>query len=150
MTEQERASVISFVIKSAGVNVFYEENVPESFAVPSFYFPNTEIEGDGDTLSSYAEDFAWYVSCFHKSTQEAHALAQKAAEAILKNHRLIPILNKTDGSVTGKYLRVNKVKVKTVDEGAAELQLHFTIRRAFDRPKATKADKITPNIGRRT
>lgn len=53
MIDQEIASIIHFILGTAkGVSPYYF-NMPQDFAIPSFFFPPPEFEAFGDTLQSF-------------------------------------------------------------------------------------------------
>lgn len=137
MLEQETASIIRFVLNSAGNPFPYYEKIPESFAVPAAYFPTPEIVTGGETFCTYAMEYAWYILFFHKNENEAYALALQALTAIRRKRNLIPLID-TDGNKTGKGIRLKDPDIKVIDNGAAQLHLRWTSRRPYACEEATK------------
>ncbi len=148
LLEQELASIIKYTLDNSGVSAPYYYSVPEGFIVPAVYFPAPEITSRGETFSTYALEYVWFIKFFHSTTQDAYALALKVLTALKKQRNLVPLLNE-DGSKTGEYLRLNDPSVKAVDTGVAQLALTWTSRRPYDREKVQKmvvweADFHTP------
>ena len=65
--EQEVASVMAFALHKAGDPHPYYWDVPEDFKRPAMYFPQPEIDTGGDTLGTYASEYAWYINVFADS-----------------------------------------------------------------------------------
>ena len=109
--------------------------------MPSVYFPVPEIVSGGDTLSTYALSYSWYVKFFHKDTQSAHELAFAALTELLSRRNLIPLIDK-DGEYTGKGFRLKDPEIKTVDDGAVQLTLTWDSRRPYFREPTKKVTKL--------
>lgn len=137
MLEQEIASIIKFVLDKSEKPTPYYYSVPRSFAVPAAYFPVPEITTGGETLSTYRMEYDWFIKFFHHTTEKAHARALMALTAILEGRNLVPLIS-TDGTPTGKGLRVKDPAVKPLDDGAVQLKISFTSRRPYYRPDVQK------------
>ena len=83
MLEKEVASIIKFILDSAGNPVPYYHNMPENFVVPSVYFPSPEITFEPDTFSTYGADYNIFVNFFHSSTELAYELALPVFHSIM-------------------------------------------------------------------
>ena len=77
MLEKEIASIIRFILESCGNPVPYYHNMPESFIVPSVYFPVPEVSQNPDTMSAYGAEYTMFVNFFHSSTELAGISANK-------------------------------------------------------------------------
>lgn len=137
MLEQEIASIIKFVLDSVGNPAPYYYNVPKSFSVPAVYFPRPEIATGGETFRTYRMEYDWFIKFFHSTTEDAHALAMTALTAILERRNLIPIIG-TDGTPTGKGLRINDPAIKEIDNNTVQLKITFTSRKPYYRPDVEK------------
>ena len=131
MFEQELASIAKFVIEASGNPQPYYNNIPQNFQYPSVYFPMPEISAKGDTLKTYAADYAWYIKFFAQSREEAYKLAFRAFTQISRKRCLIPIYNQ-DGSKAGKGIRIALPSVKVIDEGVAQLEITFRSYRPYE------------------
>lgn len=136
--EQDIASIIKFTLDKAGNPAPYYWKVPKSFAVPSVYFPEPEIDTGSDTLSTYSLDYFWNVVFFHKTSGEAYRLALQVLTEIRARRNLIAVID-TDGSETEEILRVNDPKLKPLDNGAVQLEITWTSRRPYDTEVSEKA-----------
>ena len=137
MLEQEIASIIKFVLDKSEKPAPYYYNVPRSFAVPAAFFPVPEITTNGETFRTYRMEYDWFIKFFHSTTEKAHAKAMMALTAILENRNLIPLID-TDGTPTGKGLRINDPAIKPLDDGAVQLKISFISRRPYNRPDVQK------------
>ena len=104
MLEKEFAAVIRVILDSAGSPAPYYHNIPESFIVPSVFFPSPEIEFKPDTLSSYGSEYILYVNFFHSTTELAYELAMLVYHDIVRRRRLIPLID-SNGKKTGDIFR---------------------------------------------
>lgn len=127
MIEQEIASIIRFVLEACGNPTPYYHNIPESFVVPSVYFPVPEIDFQPDTFSGYRAEYSMFVNFFHSSTELAYQLAVPVCHSINTARRLIPEIN-YDGNRTGKFIRITNNQLKKADECAYQLQLDWISR----------------------
>lgn len=128
--EQEAASVMAFALRSAGNPNPYYWDVPQDFEYPAMYFPQPEIETGGDTLGTYASEYAWYINVFAETTEEAYEIANRALTALKRAKNYVPLLNE-DGTETGKKLRLKDPGIKRVDTGVAQLTIEWTSRRSY-------------------
>lgn len=137
--EQEVASIIAFVQDSAGhLNPYYWD-VPEDFERPAIYFPQPEITTGGDTLGTYASEYAWYINIFADTTEEAHDIARRVLTALKRARNYVPLLNE-DGEATGKKLRLKDPGLKRGDTGVAQLTIEWTSRRSYAEDEPPKVN----------
>ena len=135
--EQEAASIMRYVLGAAGNPRPYYHNIPETFAVPSVFFPMPEAATGPDTFLSYSVDYQWYIKFFASTTGEAYEAGMKVLSAIQSGRRLIPLLSES-GEWTGERLRLNDPAVKAIDDeatgfGTAQLYVSWRSRRPYDR-----------------
>lgn len=135
--EQEVASIIAFATHSAGDPNPYYWNVPEDFERPAIYFPQPEIDTGGDTLGTYASEYAWYIDIFADTTEEAHEIGLAVLTALKKARNCVPLLNE-DGEPTGKKLRLKDPSLKGGGAGVAHLKIGWTSRRSYAGPEPPK------------
>lgn len=145
MLEQELASIIKYVLDSSGNPTPYYWSIPQSFAVPAAYFPQPEIDTDKATLNDYSAEYSWYINFFDSTTRGAHELAFKALTAIMSDRGAIPLID-TDGSPTGKVLRVSAPKLRTVGDGVVQLTVNFTSYRRYARGKMPQMQSYEASI----
>lgn len=135
--ELELSSIFEFVIKAADNPQPYYENIPESYYVPAAYFPVPELVTYGDTFTTYAAEYSWYINFFHSSSQDAYILASKALTAIAEAHNLIPLID-ADGNKTGRGIRIKDPKIKPVDDCSVQLLIRFISHRPYNDPEGIK------------
>lgn len=128
--EQEIASIILFMLNSAGNPTPYYNEVKEGFAVPSMFFPTPTIDTEGETFATYKMHYILNVICFHKTTQDAYILAQKTLTAIKAARNLVPLIRE-DGKPTGELLRLDDPEIKEVDSGAYQISVSWDSRRPY-------------------
>lgn len=128
--EQEAASVMAFALRTAGdINPYYWD-VPQDFKRPAMYFPQPEIDTGGDTLGTYASEYAWYINVFADTTEEAHGIARRVLIALKRAKNYVPLLN-GDGTESGKKLQLKDPSLKRGDTGVAQLTIKWTSRRSY-------------------
>ena len=128
--EQEAASVMAFALRTAGdINPYYWD-VPQDFKRPAMYFPQPEIDTGGDTLGTYASEYAWYINVFADTTEEAHGIARRVLTALKRAKNYVPLLNE-DGEATGKKLRLKDPGLKRGGVGVAQHTIEWTRRRSY-------------------
>ena len=132
MLEQEMASIIKFVLDHAKAPAPYYWNVPRNFTVPAAYFPPPEIDTGPDTFLTSSMDFAWYIKLFHKTAQGAYVLGHAVAAAIRAERNLVPLITENGEIVPESWVRVDDPSMKVVDDGAAQLTIHWKSRRPYN------------------
>lgn len=135
--EPEVASIIAFTQNNAGHLNPYYWNVPEDFNYPAIYYPQPEITTGGDTLGTYASEYAWYINIFAETTEEAHETGLALLTALKRARNYVPLLNE-DGEATGRKLRLKDPSLKRVDTGVVQLTIEWTSRRDYYAPETTK------------
>lgn len=142
--EQELSSIISFVQDNAGHPNSYYWDIPQEFLRPAMYFPQPEIDTGGDTLGTYASEYAWYINVFADTTEEAHGIARRVLTALKRAKNYVPLLNE-DGTESGKKLRLKDPGLKRGDTGVAQLKIEWTSRRSYadDEPPKVNITHIT-------
>lgn len=152
MIEQEMASIIKFVLNSAGDPSPYYWDIPQHFTIPAVYFPPPEIETGGETLLTYNMDYVWYIKLFDKTEQGAYALGNAVVTAIRAARNLIPLIEQDGSEVKGSWVRVNDPKLKILDDGAAQLTICWRSRRPYNdvAEGAKKAQEIHFDLSMRT
>lgn len=76
-------------------------------------------------------EYVWFVKFFHRTTQDAYALAFNALTAIKANRNLIPLIN-TSGEKTGEAIRLKDPELGTIDSGAVQLKIEWISRRPYN------------------
>lgn len=127
MLEKEVASIVRFVLDSTEDLMPYYHNIPESFAVPSVFFPSPEISFRPDTFSAYSGEYTMFAVFFHSSTELAYQIALLVSRRINDVRRLIPEID-YDGKRTGGYIRIENTQLKKADECAYQLQIDWISR----------------------
>lgn len=144
MLEQELASAIRFILESAGNPSPYYHSVPQDFLVPAVYFPPPEIASEGDTLSTYALEYSWFVKFFHENTQSAHALGIAVLTALQGKKNVIPLID-TGGVLTGRGFRTRDPTLRPL-ENAAQLTLIWRSPRPYDVDETQKMMTYEANL----
>jgi len=140
LLEQEIASIMAFALEHADSPSPYYYDVPEDFRYPAMYFPQPEITTAGETFRTYAMRYSWYINIFHKTTEDAYALAWKVLTALKQRRNLVPLINEDGEKVTGhgNKVRLDDPSAKVVDVGVAQLTLEWTSRRPYSYDEAEK------------
>ena len=131
MIEQEMASIIKYVIAHAGSPSPYYWNVPKHFSVPAVYFPLPDVETGGETFLTYNIDYAWYIMLFHRTTQEAYAMALRVAQALRADRNLVPLISEDGEVIPESWVRVDDPQVTATDDGAVQLTVTWRSRRPY-------------------
>ena len=131
MIEQEMASIIKFVLDSAGGPAPYYWNIPQHFSVPAAYFPPPEIVTGGETFLTYSVDYSWYIKIFHKTAQGAYVLGNAVAQALRAARNRVPLIEPDGSERRGEWVRVNDPQLKLLDDGAAQLTVTWRSRRPY-------------------
>lgn len=134
--EQEIASIIKFVLDSAGNPTPYYYNIPQNFLVPAAFFPDPDIDTAGDTLSTYEVSHVFPIKFFASTTEKAFDLASRALTAIKERRNLIPLVD-FDGEQLDRGVRVRDPSAKRAGEGAVLLTIKFVSRRPYYREAST-------------
>ncbi len=135
MLEQEMASIIKFVLDESNNPAPYYWKVPESFTIPSVFFPPPEIVTGADTLSTYSMDYAWNIVMFGRSDQAAYEMGAMVNERIRFYHNLIPLIDTEGERIDGRFVRVDDPSTKLLDSGAMQLVVTWTSHRKLYRPQ---------------
>ena len=142
MLEQELASIARFIYDNTGIQTVYYNEMPESFKTPSIYFPVPDVIARGDTMSSYALMYSWYVKVFDVRSNTAYQKAFEAFNALKQKRNLIPLINQ-DGTPAGEGIRVKDPKISKLDTGVAQIQIDWDSIRSFDVAAAVKVMEIS-------
>ena len=137
MLDQEIASAMRYLIDVSGRPNPYYYNIPEDFLTPAIFFPQPELTSRGDTLRTYALEFAWFVKFFDKDTQSAHLRAFAALTALQEKFCVIPLID-ADGNLTGRGFRMNDPAMRPVGDGAVQLTLNWDSPRPYFREQHQK------------
>lgn len=135
---------MGFFYKVFPVTVYTEE-VPQNFAVPSLYFPEPFTFDGNDTNTTFEKTYSLSVKLFHKDSQQAHTEAENIADAVRRKRSVIPLLN-LDGSVTGDYIRINRIETRITD-GVASIVVNWNSRYHYDREEYKAAEKFEFKYG---
>lgn len=122
--------------------LLYEDEVPEELEVPSMYFPPAFSFDGKDTLSTFMKTYSLSVKLFHESTQQAHAEAERIADAIRARSLLVPLLS-PEGLATGEYVRLNRIESRQGSSGMALIVLTWDSRYFYEREDVQPLNKVT-------
>lgn len=147
MLEQEIASLIKFTLEKSGNPSPYYYEAPEGFLVPAAYFPPPEITSQGDTLSTYALNYSWFIKFFHSETLLAYGLGFDVLTALQGGRNLVPLIDQ-NGNYTGEGFRTKNPSLRKVDgsPGVAQLELSWSSPRPYDEQDAQKMMEFDLNI----
>lgn len=145
MIDQELASIIRFILSAIPEAAPHYFDTPKDFEVPAVYFPAPTFESKGETFLTYAFDYTWIIEIFHTTTEDAIALARRAADAIMANRRLIPLVDEA-GELTGKGLRLHDPRVGKSGMLVASLTLGWASRRPYNAEDVQKMMSYILNI----
>lgn len=130
--EQEIASIMKYVLDNAEGTVPYYWEVPAHFVVPSVYFPMPEIETGGETFLTYNMDYSWYINIFHRTKEQAYTLGLAVVTALRAARNLVPLIAEDGSEIKESWVRVDDPKLKTLDDGAAQLTISWRSRKPYD------------------
>lgn len=136
MLEKEIAALVRF-IEPFNLKTYFKD-LPEGFATPSVYFPPPEVNSMTHSVSTYANAFSLFMKVFGKNSMEAYFYASQIEKAILRRRSRIPLYDR-DGNLTGKCFRVDKVGIKNIDTGVAQITLDWKSLTAYDDETYIKA-----------
>lgn len=144
--DQYESSLARACLELGGISVFYEDNVPEDFEIPSLYFPPAETAPSGLGLNSYQTKYSIYAKIFALTKREACGLAEKIARGIMDKKCRLPVYRE-DGTDSGQLMKLELPVSWAVDEGMAQVTLTYRITRAFTEMEhpAAKAVGINKN-----
>lgn len=117
-------SIYSFIYNLNKEAKIYYDEVPESLAVPSMYFPLPEIIPGSSTVTSYYKSNLMYINIFEKTTREAMNKAVKIVGQISDNKFKIPIMN-SQGELLGVDVWILETSAKEIDTGIAQVFLRW-------------------------
>lgn len=129
--EPERGSIIRFILDKAGLQNYYTDVLPNTFAYPSAYFPTPELKSEHSTLSTYVIHYRMPVRFFAANNQSAYDYALAAATALIAGRNHIPLIN-ADGTESGIGFRVKQSEVEKIDTGVYGFNIEWDSVRLFD------------------
>ncbi len=124
--DQYESSLARICLELGGISVFYEDNVPEDFAIPSLYFPPAEQAPSGSALNSYQLKYSIYAKVFALTRREAGELAGKIVKGIMDRQCRLPVFNE-DGTDSGMIIKLDPPASWIVDEGMAQVTLTYRL-----------------------
>lgn len=139
MLEQEIAALVRF-IEPFRLKIYFKE-LPDGFSTPSAYFPTPEVNSMTHSVSTYSNAFALFMKVFGKNSSEAYTYALQIEKAILLRRGRIPLYD-IEGNLTGKCFRIDKVGIKNIDTGVAQIALEWKTFTAYDDETYIKAAKF--------
>ncbi len=142
--DQYESSLARICLELGGISVFYENNVPENFAVPSLYFPPAEQASSGSALNSYQLKYSVYAKVFALTRREAGELAGKIVKGIMDRQCRLPVFRE-DGTDSGMILKLDPPTSWVVDEGMAQVTLTYRLISASLGTKYSLAQKVYIN-----
>lgn len=114
----------------------YEDRLPQDFTTPCLYFPPPMDNDAPDTVQTFKVTYRLYAKVFDKDAQTAVKAAQAMADRIRCGRYRIPLYN-VEGTLSGEWLRVQRVEVRKLDDdivyGVAQLFIQWDSRYKFDR-----------------
>ena len=137
MLEQEIASIMRFALQYAENPKPYYYDVQEGFEFPAMYFPQPEINTQGETFRTYRNEYVWYINVMCETTEEAHRKAFLVLDALKRGRNLVPLVDE-QGEYTGEKLRLNDPSTKPIDTGVVQITLNWSSRRPYDAEAAEK------------
>ncbi|MED4715342.1 phage tail terminator family protein [Bacillus badius] len=141
----EVASIMSYFYKLFPCKIYTKE-VPESFVVPSMYFPPPFTFNNNDTLATFAKTYNLSVKLFHKDSQQANFEAERIADIVNSKKGLIPLVDKT-GAVTGEYVRISRIENRIADSGVAIIQVTWDSRYFYEKEDHNPLENIEMDSG---
>lgn len=129
--EQSLASTIRYVQDHSDENIIlYFEKIPETFAVPSIYFPVPWTESKKISLGTYSVvvNFeCWFLASTDWLAQEA---ADNVKYALLLDNCIIPRIN-LEGNAEKKGFVATEPSTKKIGDGT--VRLSFRVKQYFSK-----------------
>ena len=139
---QAVASLYHFISGlNLGIAKSYFGEVPESFAVPSVFYPTPETDNRGYSTSGYETDSIIFLKVFDKTSMESNYIAQQIVEGIMKARRNIPIYG-DDGTPTGIDYHIYKVNSRNLETGVTQIEISYKTQTSYVVPEVTTAQNI--------
>jgi len=123
--------------------IYYEE-VPKGFKEPSIYFPTPLMSSNNYTTHSFQNSYTWLVKLFDKTTTEAQESAMKLVNILANNRYFIQVFN-ADNTITNRYVKIDSVDMRKLDEGVMQIELRFNLAYFFNTPDYIKFVKFNIN-----
>lgn len=124
----------------------YTQEVPESFSVPSLYFPPPDGDGERATLTSYFENNSMYVKVFHSNSLLAGESARTVCDAIRSSRFAIPVYD-DNGAKTNAYIRISDVNSRIVDRGVAQITVDWQSKQPYTHEEYQKINEFNISDG---
>jgi hypothetical protein len=139
---QEVASLVHF-IDGLGLGIVknYFGELPESFAVPSLYYPTPETDNRSFTTDGYEKESVIFMKVFDKDSIGSDNIAQNIIEGIMQARRNIPLYD-DKGVTTGRVFHLNNVKSRNLETGVTQIELSYKTHRSYFEPEYPSAKNI--------
>lgn len=135
-------SIYNFVNKQNLKAKIYYDELPETLAIPSMYFPLPEdIIPRTKTLTTYSTLNLLYIQIFEKSSREAMSKAMNIVEALYDNRSKVPIIN-VDGSLRGGNISIKSAEAKKLDKGVAQVYIEWESEKYYPDVKINNKEYI--------
>ncbi|MCM3452737.1 phage portal protein [Heyndrickxia oleronia] len=132
---QEVGSIMGYFYQIFPCKIYTKE-VPTNIETPSMYFPTANDFDGSDTTTTFKTTYSLSVKLFHKDAVQAKDAAELISNTVRRKRYLIPLLN-ADGSVTGDYIRINRIETRVTD-GVANIIVTWDSRYFYVREKANE------------
>lgn len=129
---QYDASIMRSCLEFAGLQYWYEENLPEEFAVPSLYFPAAEDFPSRSALGSYQSEYSIYAKLFATSDREAVELAESIVQCIMCRNCRLPVYT-AGGKESGEIVKLEPPTARLSDTNVAQITLTYKVIRSYER-----------------
>ena len=123
-------SIYSHVYKLNKEAKIYYDDVPESLAVPSMYFPLPEVIPSASTLYSSSKVNFLYINIFERTSREAMGKAINIVSDISDRAYKIPLINSL-GEYQGVDIKIKEVNAKSIDNGIAQVYLKWSVENYY-------------------
>lgn len=141
MLDQELASIARFVYDNIGIKSVHYGEMPENFKTPSVYFPVPEVITRGDTTTTYAIMYSWFIKVFDISSNRAYGRTFNVLNQLKQNRNMIPIIN-PDGTAQDKKFRIKDPRISKLETGAMQLQIDWDSVRTYTKAQSEKARRF--------
>lgn len=138
MLEQELASIARFVYDNTNIQSVHYGEMPKNFKTPSLYFPVPEVMTRGDTMSSYAIMYSWFIKIYDISSNDAYSKTFNVLNQLKQNRNMVSIIN-PDGTAQDKKFRIRDPRMSKLETGVIQLQIDWDSIRTYIKPQSEKA-----------
>lgn len=141
---QYDASIMRSCLEFSGLQYWYEDSMPEKFAVPSIYFPAAEDFPSKSALGSYQSEYSIYAKLFATSDREAMELADNIVQGIMYRNCRLPVYT-ADGKKSGVTIKMEPPITRLAATNVAQITFVYKVVRSYKREPQAPSQGVNIN-----